>query len=93
MIKIRYVIICPWGTDGAAALDNNDTLYTSKAFIPEIVVDTLGAGDSFAAAAIYAMSSGRNIQQTLDFANCIAGEKVAFYGYDNISKLYKQHLK
>lgn len=93
MFQIRYVIICPWGTEGAAALDNNDILYTSKAFIPTTVVDTLGAGDSFAAAAIFAMSSGQSIQQTLNFANCIAGEKVAFYGYDNISNLYKQHLK
>lgn len=89
-------IICAWGSKGAAALDNfkdtEDDVVSSVAFPPPVVVDTLGAGDTFCASVIYALLNGKWLQEALLFGNRVAGSKVGFYGYDGIAKVYKEFL-
>lgn len=48
------------------------------------MVDTLGAGDTFAGAAIYALSRGNDIKISIEFASRVAGYKIGAHGYDNI---------
>lgn len=85
-------MICLWGTKGVAAVDGTNTVYECKSYSPEKVVDTLGAGDTFCAAAIYAMQLKLPMNKVLEFACRIAGAKVGFYGYDGISSVYSAIL-
>lgn len=80
--------MCPWGIEGAIAIDNeNDTHFSSLAKPPAKVVDSLGAGDSFVASTIHLLSNGASLQEAIDFGCRIAGAKVGFIGYDSISSL------
>lgn len=90
-----YTIICPWGTNGIGALDEQDNYFSCPIFsnAQHKVIDTLGAGDTFAAAAIYALSIGRPLEFAIQFGSQIAGEKVAFYGYDTIGSIFQKYLK
>ena len=53
-------LVCPWGETGAYALapgaGPTDPVVFAPAVHPPVVVDTLGAGDTFIAAAIHAMA-------------------------------------
>lgn len=88
----RNIIICPWGTDGVAALDSSDNLFTSDAYPPPLVVDSLGAGDTFAAASIFSLYRNYSLDFAIQFASRIAGMKVGFFGYDQIHEHFKNLL-
>lgn len=81
-------LICPWGIEGAIAVDNeSDSHFAALAKISPKTVDTLGAGDTFVASTIYSLNQGNSLQESIEFGCRIAGAKVGFYGYDNISSL------
>lgn len=81
-------LVCPWGIEGAIAIDNESDLHFSAlAKPPAKVVDSLGAGDTFVASTIHSLAQGISLQEAIDFGCRIAGAKVGFYGYDNISSL------
>ncbi len=65
---------CTWGDQGAWALDFEGNLLHAPAHAPGKVVDTLGAGDVFNAAMLYAMSEGVQMGQALQSAVRLAGE-------------------
>lgn len=65
---------------------------TSPAFPPAIIRDTLGAGDTFCAAVIYALIHGKSLKDALKFGNQIAGVKIGDHGYDGVGKVYKGFL-
>ncbi|XP_075606288.1 ketohexokinase isoform X3 [Balearica regulorum gibbericeps] len=77
-------LICAWAEEGADALGPGGELVHSDAFPPETLVDTLGAGDTFNAAVIFALSAGRSLQDALTFGCRIAGRKCGIQGYDGI---------
>lgn len=54
----RATLICAWAEEGADAMGPDGELVHSDAFPPETLVDTLGAGDTFNAAVIFALSAG-----------------------------------
>lgn len=91
-LTYRNVIICPWGTDGVAALDSDDNFFTAEAYPPDVVVDSLGAGDTFAAAIIFALYQNYSLNFAIRFASQLAGMKVGFFGYDEIGKFFKNFL-
>ncbi|XP_031634393.1 ketohexokinase-like [Contarinia nasturtii] len=85
-VKKEAKLVVPWGIEGAIAVDNeSDTHFSAMARPPAKVVDTLGAGDTFVASTLYALSNGIPLQDSIDFGCRIAGKKVGFYGYDNIA--------
>lgn len=89
-IKIhRAKIICPWGIEGAIAVDNEtDTHYAALARPPPKIVDSLGAGDTFIAACIHSLCQQRtSLQEAIEFGCHVAGAKVGFEGYDQIAAL------
>lgn len=80
--------MCPWGIEGAIAVDNeNDSHFAALAKPPAKVVDSLGAGDTFVASTIFSLANGFSLQEAIDFGCRIAGAKVGFYGYDEIASL------
>ena len=86
VIIFRATVICPWGEDGAMAMTSEGQKSTSPAFPPERVIDTLGAGDTFNAATILALSDGQGIQDAITYGCRVAGAKCGMKGYDGLSK-------
>lgn len=78
----KIVLVCPWGSDGAIAL-NETGAYESPVFPPEKVVDTLGAGDTFAAGLIDSLLNNfHDVQSAIERGCKIAGFKCGYFGYD-----------
>lgn len=86
MFVLRSTIICPWGAHGVAVLNSNDEFFSCPSFPPPKLIDTLGAGDTFCAATIYALVRGNSLQSSTEFASRLAGSKCGHYGYDDIRK-------
>ncbi|XP_075056561.1 ketohexokinase isoform X4 [Mixophyes fleayi] len=77
-------LVCAWADKGADALGPDGCIIHSSSFPPETIVDTLGAGDTFNASVIYALSNGKTLQEALTFGCRIAGKKCGLQGYDGI---------
>ncbi|NXG00359.1 KHK Ketohexokinase, partial [Sakesphorus luctuosus] len=83
-LPLRATLICAWAEKGADAIGPNGELVHSDAFPPETLVDTLGAGDTFNAAVIFALAEGRTLQDALTFGCRIAGRKCGIQGFDGL---------
>lgn len=80
--------MCPWGAEGAVAVDTKtDASYSAKAYPPANVIDSLGAGDTFVAATIHRLCAGESLNESIDFGCRIAGAKIGLIGYDGIEHL------
>lgn len=75
---------CSWGEEGAW-LRSGNTIHHSPAFVPEKVVDTLGAGDTFNAGLISALVTSESPEQALYSACQLAGQKCGQFGFDQLS--------
>lgn len=77
------VLICPWGSDGASALNLAGEYFESPIFPPAKIIDSLGAGDTFCAGTLNALMSDFNdVQLAIEQGCRIAGFKCGFFGYD-----------
>ncbi|NXF75692.1 KHK Ketohexokinase, partial [Sclerurus mexicanus] len=83
-IQPGATLICAWAEKGADAMGPDGELVHSDAFPPETLVDTLGAGDTFNAAVIFALAEGRTLQDALTFGCRIAGRKCGIQGFDGL---------
>ncbi|XP_026564268.1 ketohexokinase isoform X7 [Pseudonaja textilis] len=83
-LKPGATLICAWAEYGADAMGPDKLLVHSDAFSPETVVDTLGAGDTFNAAVILALSKGNTLPAALTYGCQVAGRKCGVHGYDGI---------
>ncbi|XP_034277030.1 ketohexokinase isoform X1 [Pantherophis guttatus] len=83
-LKPGATLICAWAEYGADAMGPDGLLVHSDAFSPETVVDTLGAGDTFNAAVILALSKGKTLPAALTYGCQVAGRKCGVHGYDGI---------
>ncbi|NXD70236.1 KHK Ketohexokinase, partial [Eolophus roseicapillus] len=83
-IQPGATLICAWAEEGADAIGPGGELVHSDAFPPESLVDTLGAGDTFNAAVIFALSAGKTLQDAITFGCRIAGRKCGIQGFDGI---------
>jgi ketohexokinase len=86
----KSVLVCTWGQDGAYALDAGEFQHFASAITPKIIVDTLGAGDTFNAAFIDAQIKGQNIDESLANACFVAGKKCEQVSFDHLDR-YQQH--
>jgi ribokinase len=90
------IIVLKMGEKGAIATDGFEYC-TSEVFeVP--VVDTLGAGDSFAAGFVTAWMRSERIEQALNMANAVAALKVTKAGaqngqpsLDDVARLLRRH--
>ena len=87
LILTRGTVICAWGEDGAAARSTSGDLVTSPIFPPKSLVDTLGAGDTFNAATMFALSKDRSVGEAITFGCKIAGAKCGLTGYKGLKGL------
>jgi len=87
-IAKRFVIT--QGANGATAFDGKNVI-SAKAVNTE-AVDTNGAGDMFAGAFLYAITSGRDYSWALAFANTAAARVVSQFG-PRISSVEYDRLK
>lgn len=73
-------LICAWGDQGAAAIAPEGEC-SSPAYPPMTLVDTLGAGDTFNASVIYALTSGATLEQAVTLGCKVAGAKCGCRGF------------
>lgn len=85
----RAKVIVPWGSEGARGLDMaTGQVCESRAYPPTGgVVDTLGAGDTFIGASIFAAHVlGLDLQGVISYGCRVAGAKVGIDGYDELDQ-------
>ncbi|KAB8233470.1 pfkB family kinase [Aspergillus alliaceus] len=90
-------LFCTWGQDGAVALETRSgdlihrPAYTTTGFK---VVDTIGAGDTFIAGMLHALTSRSDtwdLSQKLGFANRVAGMKVTQEGFSGLERALESY--
>uniref|UniRef100_A0AC35FGG0 Carbohydrate kinase PfkB domain-containing protein n=1 Tax=Panagrolaimus sp. PS1159 TaxID=55785 RepID=A0AC35FGG0_9BILA len=79
--------ICPWGEEGVYALLPNSETHIFVKTIQITAIDTLGAGDCFIGAAIWALNEGIEIKKVLEFSVFVAGKKCSQKGLSNLKNL------
>ncbi|XP_072000151.1 ketohexokinase isoform X1 [Engystomops pustulosus] len=84
-VKKGAFLVCAWAEHGADALGPDGRVLHSPSFPPDKIVDTLGAGDTFNASVIYALSKGQTMEEAITFGCRIAGKKCGIQGYDGIT--------
>ncbi|XP_035897860.1 ketohexokinase-like isoform X2 [Anopheles stephensi] len=77
-----YTIICPWGSSDTLAMDGCGQWYSQRTYPPEVIRDSLGAGDTFVAGCIFKLAQNEPLPAVLEFASRLAGRKLASYGFD-----------
>ncbi|MFW9920626.1 MAG: carbohydrate kinase family protein [Candidatus Thorarchaeota archaeon] len=75
------IVVVKMGNQGSIATDGFEYITSPIFEVP--VVDTLGAGDSFAAAFVTAWTRSENITQALNFANAAAAQTIKVQGAQN----------
>ncbi|ELT97310.1 hypothetical protein CAPTEDRAFT_199965 [Capitella teleta] len=95
--KNGAAVICAWGETGAAAKRSSDPIVACSCYPPEIVVDTLGAGDTFVAASISVLSSHEStdndvLLKAIDYGCRVAGAKCGGQGFDHLKELFGKKL-
>ena len=92
LVHSRAVVISPWGETGAKAFDNNtNTIYSSQSFKPKDgVIDTLGAGDTFLAATLFALwILSYDLNASIELGCKVAGAKCGYYGFKHLHHFQK----
>lgn len=77
-------LVLTWGAEGAYSLDRRGALSHSPAFVPAVVKETLGAGDTFNAGLIDAYLRGYGLSEALELACRLAGKKCGQVGFDGL---------
>jgi ketohexokinase len=89
-LKSDTIVICPWGDQGAAGKSGiNGPVINVPACIPKNVMDTIGAGDTFNATIIAALTEGQNLKQALTSGCKVAGTKVGQFGYNGLNTVFR----
>jgi ketohexokinase len=79
----RAKLFCGWGNVGAFAMEEGH-FYQALANSDTIVVDTLGAGDTFNAGVIDALIRGHSTGEALELAVRLAEKKIAQHGINHL---------
>lgn len=76
--KVAKQYVITLGPDGAISFDGRTRIHLPE--YPSKVIDSLGAGDTFAGTFLYAILIGKDVQQATDLANYAAAQVVAKLG-------------
>ncbi|CAG8704402.1 1271_t:CDS:2 [Gigaspora margarita] len=84
--KDNAYLFCTWGSScGAFCYDNKTKrIYSASALQAPIVVDSIGADDTFVACAIYSLVQRMSPEGCLRFACELSSRKCAQFGFDGI---------
>ena len=80
-------MVCAWGGAGAVALDRAGQQSHSAAYIPDFVVDSLGAGDVLNAGVIDGLLGKKTLAEVLVAACRLAGKKCGQIGFDGLGQI------
>lgn len=80
----KTLMTCTWGDQGAWAIQNQQ-LFHSPAIAPPLVLDTIGAGDTFNAGLIHSLLDQQPISQSLTLACTLAGQKCGQLGFEGLT--------
>ena len=80
----QAMLFCSCGETGAIALDSYGHSYSSPAFQPKRLVDSLGAGDTFNASIIHGLLEQSSMPDLLERACRLAGKKCGQSGFSNL---------
>ena len=89
-LKAKY-IVCPWGEKGASGVEKTKDgwcNYTSPSKDIDIVISTLGAGDTFIGAVIAGLVRGNSLDVCIKYGCHISGLKCSQYGFENLVQKY-----
>ncbi|KAG8178969.1 hypothetical protein JTE90_012484 [Oedothorax gibbosus] len=86
------VIICPWGEKGASAKSLSGPVHVANAIVPDKLVSTLGAGDTFIAATIIGLLKDMDISEAITIGCKVAGTKCGMYVSEGLSKSFPDLL-
>ncbi|EDO46814.1 predicted protein [Nematostella vectensis] len=89
-VRPGAMLICPWGADGADAMNGSGAVLHSDGYPTPIVRDTLGAGDTFIAGVIDALIKDCSLEECLSLGCKLAGYKCGVDGYSGLGKYWKQ---
>lgn len=89
-VRPGAVIIVPWGEHGSTARCSDGTIVKSKAYPPNLILDTTGAGDTFIAATVFSLSNGKSVAESIKLGDQIAGAKCGMMGYRGLDAVYKK---
>ncbi|CAG8463348.1 12334_t:CDS:2 [Racocetra fulgida] len=88
--KETALLFCTWGSAGAMCFHNpTKKFFSAPALAISSVVDSVGAGDTFNAGAIYGLSQGMPPESCLKFSCELAGRKCAQNGFDGVVEKMK----
>ncbi|KAF2731013.1 ketohexokinase [Polyplosphaeria fusca] len=97
--KQSALLCCTWGSMGATAvqksLNQAHTWASTDAWKSnQLVVDTIGAGDTFTAGILYGVVYAKDwsLHDTLSFANELAGRKVTQDGFSSLGQAIRHCL-
>lgn len=79
-------VFCAWGERGACVMTKEKELFYCPAVVPDRVIDTLGAGDTFIAGCISRLSKGGSCEEALKFGCRVAGAKCCVKGFAGFKK-------
>lgn len=80
----QAIVICTDAQRGAWACDREGNVCYAPAVVPDKLIDTLGAGDTFNAAMISELLDHQALQAALDQACKLAGDKCGVLGLDGL---------
>lgn len=78
-------VVLAWGEGGAYGRDVHGNTCHVSATSPPVVIDTLGAGDTFNAGMINALLKGRPLRDAMEQASQLAGKKCGISGFSSLT--------
>jgi len=81
---ISKELVCTWGHNDSVAINNKGKLTKCQTYPPEIIIDTIAAGDTFNAGFIDAKLRKLSLSEALESANKLAGKKCGQLGLDQL---------
>lgn len=78
------VLVCSWGEQGAYGVAQDGQTYFAAAYVPNGIVDTRGAGDTFNAGMIDALLRHQDLAEALRWSCQLAGKKCGIEGLENL---------
>ncbi|RZF35567.1 hypothetical protein LSTR_LSTR005095 [Laodelphax striatellus] len=92
-LKSGATLISVWGTEGATGYSESAGCKHSPAYLQLITVDTLGAGDTFAAALVFSLNKGNALDKSIEFACKVAGVKTGIKGFSLLKTVCENILQ